>query len=309
MIRFPRTFPDAAGTGQVRAGGTDLQELRRHHIVARDPLVDLRDTGNPLIREVEGGVSIDAMTRLSTVARHARVPALVALAASKLANPHIRAVATMAGSLLQANRCWYFRDPATTDCWQRGGEGCAARAGDHSRHAVFDRSPCVAVHPSTLGMALLAYDALVETTGAPLTITALYGDGADPTRDQLLPPGAVVTAVVIRDAWPGETAGYQRAISRHAAEWALAEAGVRLVVEGGTIRAAAVVVGAVARVPLRLPAVEAALVGKPATPDTLAVAAALATQGANPLPMTAYKLPLLAGVVLGALEQAAGVTG
>lgn len=310
MIRFPRSLPDAASLGVVRAGGTDLQELRAHGIVPRDDLADLRDAGGSEIAEVEGGLSLGAMARLADVAAHPIVRSgypLLAEAAGHLANPHIRAVATVGGSLLQSNRCWYFRDPATTECFRRGGSACAARDGDHSRHAIFERGPCVAVHPSTVAMALLAYDVRLVTTGDVASLADLYGDGSDPTRDHRLPPGAVLTSVVVGGRWDGEKAGYLRAISRYAAEWSLVEAGARLVVDGGTIRSAAVVAGAVARVPLRLPAVEEALIGRPATGEVLAEAAAKATDGARPLPQTAYKVPLLAGTVLGALERAAGV--
>jgi xanthine dehydrogenase YagS FAD-binding subunit len=57
-------------------------------------------------------------------------------------------------------------------------------------------------------------------------------------------------------------------------------------------------------VPLRLPAVEAAATGAPATPATIARAAAHATIGAKPLAMTGYKLALLRGLVQDLMEAA-----
>lgn len=62
--------------------------------------------------------------------------------------------------------------------------------------------------------------------------------------------------------------------------------------------------GGVANRPLRLPSVEAALRGQAPSPEVLARAAALAVEGARPLPMTAYKLELIPGAVLEALERA-----
>jgi len=79
----------------------------------------------------------------------------------------------------------------------------------------------------------------------------------------------------------------------------------RLVLDGDTISAAAVAVGGVAPVPLRLPGVEAALGQRPATPETFQPAAALAADGANPLPQTGYKRALLTGAVYETLLRAA----
>ena len=62
-----------------------------------------------------------------------------------------------------------------------------------------------------------------------------------------------------------------------------------------------------APIPLRLPRVEAALVGQPPTMAALAAAAGYAVEGANPLPMTSYKAALLVGAVTEAVERAAGV--
>ena len=57
--------------------------------------------------------------------------------------------------------------------------------------------------------------------------------------------------------------------------------------------------------PLRLKAVEAALEGKRTDAATIASAAKQAITGAKPLPMTAYKLDLLEGLVRDLLEQLA----
>jgi xanthine dehydrogenase YagS FAD-binding subunit len=93
-------------------------------------------------------------------------------------------------------------------------------------------------------------------------------------------------------------------MARADAEWPLVEAAARLDVEGGAVRFARVAVGAVAPVPLRLRHVEELLVGQPATGRTLRRAAAASTRRADPLPMTRYKVDLLAGTVLTTLEQA-----
>jgi xanthine dehydrogenase YagS FAD-binding subunit len=308
MIVFPTTVEDAATrTGEFRAGGTDLQERRALRITGGD-LVDLRDLGGLAdIAVREGELHMGARARLQTIADHPDVRAHFAgfaEAAGGLATPQIRRVATLAGNLLQRPRCWYFRNPEVT-CLKRGGSECLARAGDHHYHACIDVGPCVAVHASTLGMALLAYDARVTVAGGEsLTITELYGDGKDPRREHRLEPGTLVTGIVVPRTAGAERSAYFRTIARARAEWPLVEALVRVVVEHGTIKAAAVAVGAVAPIPMRLPQVEAALVGRAPEPAVLAAAAAKASDGASPLPMTAYKVELLEATVLETLERA-----
>jgi xanthine dehydrogenase YagS FAD-binding subunit len=309
MIVFPTTIEDAVkAKGEFRAGGTDLVE-RRNLGIATGDIVDLRDVGGlETIEAGEGGaLRIGARTRIVDIASSPEVakgyPGLAA-AAGGLATPQIRAVGTLGGNLLQRTRCWYFRSPEAK-CLKKGGKKCYAREGDHLFHACFDLGPCASVHPSTLGMALMAYDAQVEVAGGKVrTIAELYGDGSDARRDHQLEDGALLTAVVLPAAAKGERAAYFRAISRSRSEWPLVEVLARLVVEGETIKQAAVAIGGVAPVPLRLHDVDAALVGKPASAATFRAAAEMARKGASPLPMTGYKVELVEGTVLEALERA-----
>src|SRR5690606_32533153 len=146
---------------------------------------------------------IGALVTVAAIASDARLraayPALTEAAAG-LATPQIRVVATLGGNLLQRNRRWYVRDPDLQRL-QKGGSRCYAREGNHLHHACFDLGPCIAVHPSTLAMALLTYAATVETAdGARRSIADLYGDGSDPRRDHRLAAGEVLTAVVMPPA-------------------------------------------------------------------------------------------------------------
>jgi xanthine dehydrogenase YagS FAD-binding subunit len=310
VIEFPRTLDEAAaGQGEIRAGGTDLQELRRSG-VSRGPIVDLRDLGglDEIERSNDGTMRVGALVKVSTIAGDEGIrrsyPGL-AQAAGGLATPQIRAVGTLGGNLLQRNRCWYFRHPATS-CYKKGGSSCPARAGNHLYSVAFDLGPCVAPHPSTLGMALLAYEARIEVHGQePRPVAELY-DGTDPHHDHQLDEGEVLTGVVLPPPVEGERGAYFRATSRAYSEWPLVECIVRVVIEGGEIRFARVAVGAVANVPLRLSRVEETLVGKPAGEETFEQAADVAAEGANPLPMTGYKVPLIRGTLLETLNRASG---
>jgi len=295
-----------AAAGDYRAGGTDLQERLRHDVRPR-PLVDLTplDDLTRIESGDDGGVTVGALVTVATVASDlASSHPAVAQTAAGLATPQIRAVATIGGNLTQRTRCWYYRHPALS-CFKSGGDGCPARDGDHSLGVVFDLGPCVHPHPSSIGMALLAGDAQVGVTGrGRLPAAALWGDGSDPQHDHQLVDGELLTHVHLPPPWPGERAAYFRAISRFEAEWPLVEAVARVVLDGDVVTHAAVAVGGVANVPLRLPAVEAALVGDAATQEALTRAAAAATEGVSPLPRTGYKVDLLAGTVLEVLERA-----
>ena len=309
-VHFPASLDEAQSllseTGAVvRAGGTDLQERLRGRVPAGSTLVDL--TRVPGLRELHLGADGTRIGPLVSVARIARelvdtYPAL-SLTAQGLATPQIRAVATVGGNLTQHTRCPYARH-RDLECYKSGGEGCPARQGEHSTGVLFDSSPCVHPHPSSLAMALLLYDARFSTDGSAATrpVSHLYDD--DPRREHRLDDGQVLTAIHLPPATPGEAGGYVRAISRFEAEWPLAEAAARLVVRDGRVSDAHVAAGGVAATPLLLEPVASALRGQALEESTIEAASSLALQGMSPLPQTAYKADLLVACVADALRQA-----
>ena len=88
--------------------------------------------------------------------------------------------------------------------------------------------------------------------------------------------------------------------------FALAAAAVALDVQGGTIKAASVVLGGVGTKPWREPAVEQALIGKPATQEVFVSAANLALATPDVRPDNAFKVGLAKRVVARALGLVAG---
>ena len=309
----PSSLDEATGAeGTMRAGGTDLEALRRLGLVDDGATVDL--DGIAALRGIDrdgAGWRIGAMERVSAVATHSDLgtayPGLVATAGS-LANPHIRQVATVGGSLLQRTRCPYFRHRDVT-CVKSGATGCPAREGDHHHGVVFDRGPCIAPHPSSIGMALLAHDAQVTVHNrADRSIDALYGDGSDPTRDHQLEAGGILTGVRLGTPVPGERAAYWRTNSRFYAEWPLVEALARVVVEDGVVSFARVAVGGVAPVPLNLAHVSEAIEGTSGDGVAIEHAASCSADAAEPLPGTVYKVELLRRTVYHVLEAAITAT-
>jgi xanthine dehydrogenase YagS FAD-binding subunit len=78
-------------------------------------------------------------------------------------------------------------------------------------------------------------------------------------------------------------------------------ASVSLAMDGDTVSAARIVVSGVAPIPWRSAAAEKAITGQRVTPETAAAAGEAAIQGAAPLSMNAYKVPLTRTVVKRAL--------
>ena len=318
MIRFPTSIPDALAAaieldGDYRAAGSDLQERRRHLpiLAERRPLIELRDVPGlvGITTDASGaqvGARIGASTTLAAIAEHPALRGLwpgVAEACGVLATPQIRAIGTLAGNLMQGPRCWYYRHPDYT-CLRKGGDTCYSRKGDHSWHVCFDYAPCAAPHPSTAAMALLAYAAEVElaTADSPEPVRRSLAEVVEPDG---LEAHELITAVLLGPPLPREQTAYVRIRHREHAEWALIEAMARLVLaDDGTLASVVVVAGAIASTPLRLTKVEAELLGHKPEPARLAAAAVRSGEGASPLTMTEYKLPLLEVCVLEALEQA-----
>jgi len=297
----------SAACAELRAGGTDLQERLRSG-VSHLPIVDVTGiAGLDRIEIRDDGVDIGATASIREVGEHPvlreRYPALT-LPAQLLATPQARSRGTIGGVLCQRTRCWYYRNPHLA-CPKKGNaEVCPSREGNHEFGVVFDFGPCVYPHPSSIGAALLAYDATLTVTGrGVISVANLYGDGSQ-YADHTLQPGEMITQVHLPAAVAGERGAYQRLMGRALAEWPLVEVVVRLALRADVIEMARVAIGGVANIPFVLPEVEAALLRQPATDAVLAAAARRATERAQPLPQTGYKVAMVEALVLSTLRDA-----
>ncbi len=298
----------AAVPGEYRAGATDLNARYRLGI-RPDQIVDINglDELKTIEWNADGSARIGALVKIETLASDEKIkryyPAL-AQAAGNLATPQIRKMGTIGGSLLQRTRCWYYRHPQFK-CFKKGGDSCPAREGNHHYGVCFDLGPCVFPHPSTLGMVLAAYDGGVTVhDGSVAPISNVYGMGTEPAVDHLLGEDELLVFINLPKPMEGEKSVYTRTISRFEAEWPLVEVVARLQIENGMIQYARVALGGVANIPLVLPHVDKVLRGKPAVSSTFEQAAEKAILGANPLPMTQYKVKLVYGSVMDALTKA-----
>jgi xanthine dehydrogenase YagS FAD-binding subunit len=319
LIR-PRTLDAALAAGSQHgakyiAGGSDLMQLGKDDVEQPRQIVDLEGLLPDTVTLENGSLRLGALARMSDVAANADVrrawPAVSeALLAS--ASQQIRNMGTMGGNLLQRTRCSYFRDTGFACNKRAPGSGCPAIPGENRHLGVVGISAnCIATHPSDMPVALMAMDASVELlapSGIKRTVPLaefyrLPGD--TPHIETNLLPGEVIAAVIVPPSPAAAKSRYLKIRDRASFEFAVVSAAVALSVEGGVVRQAGIALGGVAPRPWRLPQVEAALQGQPATDDTFRMAAALASQDTHPASGNAFKVKLMQRAVLRGLQMAA----
>lgn len=313
------TIPDAARALElagavVKGGGIDLVDRLKSRTIVPSRLVGVdRVAGLADIRVEGDALMVGAAVRIAALAEHAevarRLPALAA-AARDAATPQVRAMATVAGNVLQRPRCWYFRS-ALEACPKRGDAvPCPAIPGRHEYGAIFANTKCAAVHPSSLAVPLLALGAQLRVTGPAgeraIPFDALFvGPDVDILREHSLALGEVATAIQV--ALPaGVASAYAECRHRQSSDWPLATCAVagRRTADGA-LSDVRVVLGAVAGVPHRALAAERELLGKRIDPALAARVAEAALEGATPLPLNRYKLAIVRAVVAEAVTALA----
>ncbi len=142
------------GRAKVLAGGTDLLGGMKDAIHDEQPelLIGLKPVkDSSFIREEKDGLSIGSLTTLAEIAKNPLIRQkypLLAQAASSVASPQIRNVATIAGNLCQEPRCWYYRNPENNfDCLRKGGRWCDALFAENRYHSIYggmcvESAPC-----------------------------------------------------------------------------------------------------------------------------------------------------------------------
>jgi xanthine dehydrogenase YagS FAD-binding subunit len=204
------------------------------------------------------------------VAQHPDVRRLLpglAAAIEASASPQIRAMGTLGGNLLQRTRCPFFRLEPWVPCNKRTlGSGCTAQDSDPSYGTIVGSGDqCVATHPSDPAVMLAALDASVTMRrvdrSRDVPIADFYRhDVDDATRDHVLEPGELITAITV--PLQGFATNYIKLRTRASFDFALVSAAVALRFEGRSIGEARIALGGVGPGPWRITEAERALVGK-----------------------------------------------
>lgn len=171
----------------------------------------------------------------------------------------------------------------------------------------------MAVSPSDTAPALIALDAqlVIRSVGGERVVSAeeyFVGPGTDITRMTVLRPNELLTAIRIPATWANATFYFEKVHDRQVWDFALVNVASAMKATGGTIEQVRLAVGAVAAVPLRLTAVEAAVAGKPRNNETAQMAGEVAVEGAVPLRYNGYKVPLMRNLVMRALRGTTAAT-
>src|SRR2546425_6960190 len=294
----------------VLAGGIDSMDWLKDRLKKPRSVIDLSRIPELVgIRDVNGGVEIGAMTPLVEVVRHPLVRerfGLLAEAAELVASPQIRNQGTIGGNVSQDTRCWYYRSGWT--CYRAGGNICYADTPTaiNREHAILDADRCVAVNASDTAPALVALDAqmVIQNSRGERVVSAedyFVGPAIDITRMTVLAPGELLTAIRIPSTWAGAQFYFEKVRDRNVWYFPLLNVASATTYSGQTIERIRVVINAAAARPLRLRAVEAAVVGKPRNEQTAELAGQIAIQGAQPLRYNGYKIPLMRNPVKRAL--------
>jgi len=253
-------------------GGTELVPLLRDRIVQADTLVDVSGVVPKGIRDgwIGGG------TTLGELEVDPQIPAVLQQACELAASPQLRAMGTIAGNLLQATRCWYWR--LQFPCRLHGGDRCFAREGIHREHAIFGNDFCASAHPSDPAAALLALSATLVTDRRRLPLAELYRlPTEDDRRTTTLEPSELILELEYE---PPLVSTYLKAMDRQRYAFALVGVAAARYATGTRLALAGVA-------PVPWPLEEREL------------------ERSTPLPGTAYKVEIAKSLVRRALEAVA----
>ena len=304
---------DERPSSRVHGGGTDLIGCLRDGVLSADTVVSLSSVAElgGIRTAADGSFRIGALTSVADVAADPtvadRYPGLAEAAAS-VASPQLRNQGTIAGNLCQKPRCWYYR--GDFHCLRKGGELCYAFNGENQYHCIFGGELCYIVHPSDTAPMLAALGAVCRISGngssRSVPVAAFHvPPSEDPQRETVLEANEIVTEIVIPPPPAGMRSSYRKVRTRQVWDFAIAGVALALTFDGEMVAKASVFLSGVAPVPWHATGVEAAITGKTLDGSTIAAAAKVAVEGAEPLSENGYKVDLVQGLVAEQLEAIA----
>ena len=288
-----------ADHGAYLAGGNDLLGLLKEYLVpGPDILVNIKSL--PGLNTIERGAktwTIGALVTVGEIERDAEVAKVfpgLRDAASEIASPQIRNVATVGGNLSQHSRCWYFRHRDTV-CLKKGGDLCYARNSENRYHSLFTGNDCISPVVSSLAttFAALGAAAVVLRDGKEtrMSMAELYQKAwKDVAAHNSLNPGDLILRVEIPTT--RSRSAYMQASDKHAFDWALVSCAAAAEVVDGKLSQPRVALGSISPVPHQVQAANDFLDGKTLDDATVSKAADMILAGATPLEHNGYKVPL-----------------
>jgi 4-hydroxybenzoyl-CoA reductase subunit beta len=296
--RAPRSVAEAAdmlngegSSAMLLAGGTDLLPNMKRRQQTPRTLIGLRHVvGLNEIRWDGDVLRIGAGRQISELVNDARVSETCGAlwqAASQIATPQIRNMATLGGNLCLDTRCNYYDQ---TYEWRKAIDFCMKRDGDICWVAT--SSPkCVAVSSTDTAPALMALGArvrLVSNVGErEIVLSDFYNnDGINYLRRR---PDEILAEIIV-DLRGGWKSTYWKLRRRGAFDFpVLSVAAAVRMSAGNVVEEARIVLGSVSSRPL-VAAASAVLIGRILNQDAIVEAATAVAQLAKPLDNTDFDL-------------------
>ncbi|HEY6945989.1 MAG TPA: FAD binding domain-containing protein [Candidatus Acidoferrum sp.] len=298
-FRAPKTIAEAVrildGEGPQAmplAGGTDLLPNMKRRQQVPKTLMSLNHIQELHRTELTDSCSrLGACLTLSAIAADSRFRnglTALAQAASFVATPQIRNMATLGGNLCLDTRCNYYDQnyewrKAIGFCLKKDGDICWVAPGS---------SKCVAVSSTDTAPALMALGArvrLVSRSGErEVPLSELYqNDGIHYIKRQ----SNELLTEVLADSLHGWKSAYWKLRRRGSFDFpVLSVAAAAKIAGSGVVEDARIVVGSVACLPLVAEEASNFLKGRPLNQDSIAQAAALAARIAKPLDNTDFDM-------------------
>lgn len=298
-FRAPQTIAEAVrildGEGPETmplAGGTDLlPNMKRRQQVPKTLMSLTHISELHQTKLSDSGSRLGACVTLSEIASDPRFRnglTALAQAASFVATPQIRNMATLGGNLCLDTRCNYYDQNYE---WRKAIGFCLKKDG-HTCWVAPGSSKCMAVSSTDTAPALMALGARVQLVSRSgereVPLTELYqNDGIHYIKRQ---HNELLTEVLL-DSLHGWKSAYWKLRRRGSFDFpVLSVAAAAKISRSGVVEDARIVVGSVACLPLV--AVEASnyLKGQPLNQDSIVRAAALAARIAKPLDNTDFDM-------------------
>src|SRR5712691_6392929 len=298
-FRAPTTLDEAArilhGEGPSAmplAGGTDLlPNMKRRQQVQRTLLSLRKIDALHAIQLSESGARLGACLTLSDIASDSRFrngATALAQAASQVATPQIRNMATLGGNLCLDTRCNYYDQSydwrkAINFCLKKDGATCWVAPGSPK---------CLAISSTDTAPALIVLGARVRLVSRSeereVPLAELYNnDGLDYIRRK---PNEILAEVLL-DSLHGWKSTYWKLRRRGSFDFpVLLVAAAARFSASGEVEDARIVVGSVASRPLVATEAAAFLIGRSLDHEVIAEAAALAARVAKPLVNTDFDM-------------------
>ena len=298
-FRAPETLAEAVrildGEGPQAtplAGGTDLLPNMKRRQQVPKTLVSLQHV--PELRRVEwsdSGSRLGACVTLSEIAADPRFRnGLTALgqAASFVATPQIRNMATLGGNLCLDTRCNYYDQNYE---WRKSIGFCLKKDG-HTCWVAPGSAKCLAVSSTDTAPALMALGARVRLVSRSaereVPLTELYQN--DGIRYMKRQPNELLTGVIL-NSFDGWKSTYWKLRRRGSFDFPVVSvAGAVRLSSKGIVDEARIVVGSVACLPLVADEAAKSLVGRTLDQESIARSATLAARIAKPLDNTDFDM-------------------